>query len=237
MEETILTETNKNDIIVSISKGVLGAIPYIGPMLAEIVGNLIPNQRFERLKEFCIKIETRLTNVEQTILQAKMKLTEVIDLLEDSFLAASRALSDERLCYIANLLVEGIKGKKEEIIRFKKLLSILSNLNDIEVLWLYYYERLSKSDKTFYKLHENTLRPKLAGLGSSKEEREEVAIQEAYKSHLHELGLIRPHFPRVKSGVLPEFDEKTGMVKSNGYEITTLGRMLVQYTENVINNR
>jgi len=51
-----------------------------------------------------------------------MKLDEVIDLFEDSLLAASRALSDERLCCIANLLVEGIKGKKEEIIRYKKLI-------------------------------------------------------------------------------------------------------------------
>jgi hypothetical protein len=166
-----------------------------------------------------------------------MKLAEVIDLIEDSFFAASRALSDERLSYIANLLVEGIKGKEEDLIRYKKLLSILSNLNDIEVLWLYYYERLSEGDKAFYKLHENILGPKLIGFGSSKEEREEAAIQDAYKSHLHELGLIRPHFSRIKSGVVPEFDEKTGMVKANGYEITALGRMLVQYTENEINNR
>ena len=165
-----------------------------------------------------------------------MKLDEVIDLFEDSLFAASRALSDERLCCIANLLVEGIKGKKEEIIRYKKLLSILSSLNDIEVLWLYNYERLSKGDTAFYKLHENILRPKLIGLGSSKEEREEAAIQDAYKSHLHELGLIRPHFPRIKSGVVPEFDEKTGMVKANGYEITTLGRILVQYTDNEAND-
>ena len=35
-------------------------------------------------------------------------------------------------------------------------------------------------------------------------------------------------FKKPKRGELPEFDEKTGMVKVGGYEITSLGRLLLR---------
>jgi len=35
----------KTDIATILSKGLVGAIPFIGPLAAEIVGAIIPNQR------------------------------------------------------------------------------------------------------------------------------------------------------------------------------------------------
>jgi hypothetical protein len=37
----------KADVAAVIGKGLLGAIPFVGPLAAEIVGIIIPNQRLE----------------------------------------------------------------------------------------------------------------------------------------------------------------------------------------------
>ena len=42
------------------------------------------------------------------------------------------------------------------------------------------------------------------------------------------LGLLQPRFDRPKGDKLPEFDEKTGTLKSRGVELTHLARMLLQ---------
>ena len=37
------------DIITSLAKGTVGAVPFVGSLVAEIVGNIIPNQRVDRI--------------------------------------------------------------------------------------------------------------------------------------------------------------------------------------------
>jgi len=63
------------------------------------------------------------------------------------------------------------------------------------------------------------------------EEREAAFIQDSYKAHLVELGLLRPRFRRPGRGELPEFDDKTGMIKAYGHDLTPLGRMLLKYID------
>ncbi len=50
MNEKIDTEINRRDIIVSASKAVASFIPYVGPFMAEIIGVVIPNQRWDKDK-------------------------------------------------------------------------------------------------------------------------------------------------------------------------------------------
>ena len=51
------TENTKKDYAVSIGKGILGAIPIVGPLMAETVGSIIPNQRIDRINDFLLKLE------------------------------------------------------------------------------------------------------------------------------------------------------------------------------------
>ena len=47
---------NLNNILIdrlaSGAKGITGAVPFVGSIIAEIVGNVIPNQRIDRLTRF-----------------------------------------------------------------------------------------------------------------------------------------------------------------------------------------
>ena len=90
-------KTNKADYAVLIAKGTVGLIPHLGGMVAEIIGTLIPNQRVDRIIRFLEKLDVRVSHLESERVKSKLKHSQTIDLLEDGFLQAARAISDERL--------------------------------------------------------------------------------------------------------------------------------------------
>ena len=45
-------DTNTRDRLVSVAQGVSGACPVVGPILSEAIGQLIPNQRLDRVVSF-----------------------------------------------------------------------------------------------------------------------------------------------------------------------------------------
>ena len=219
----------KTDIAVMLSKGALGAIPIVGPLVAEVVGTLLPNQRLDRIERFLEKLEEYVREFDREKVEEQFRKPEFIDLLEDGFYQAARALNEERLEYIATLVAKGLSQDDAEYIRFKKMLSILSSLNDAEVLFLVMYGRFEFGDQSFMEQHKEVLQPKAATMRSSEEELEAAFVQDSYKAHLVELGLLRPRFKRPPRGEFPEFDDKTGMMKASGYDLTPLGRMLLKY--------
>ncbi|MFA6572465.1 MAG: hypothetical protein WCT77_14650 [Bacteroidota bacterium] len=124
------------DYVVSSAKGILGAIPVFGPLVAELVGNVIPNQRIDRLVKFFQILGNKLQHLEKEFVEYKMKNELFIDLLEDCLWASTRALTDERKEYIANLFVQGLKAEKGELLNHKKLLQILNQIDEIDLLIL-----------------------------------------------------------------------------------------------------
>ncbi len=84
-------------------------------------------------------------------------------------------------------------------------------------------------DREYRQTHERLLAPDMIHLSSSLDEREDAALKGSYRQHLHDLGLLRHRFSSPRSGQLPEFDTRTGMMKSSGTGITLLGRMLLRY--------
>jgi hypothetical protein len=218
----------KTDLAVSLGKGILGAIPIVGPLMAEIVGHVIPNQRLDRLERFLRILETKVGDVEHSKLKERFAKEEFVDLLEDGMLHASRALSDERKAYIASIIEAGIKEDEFEAIQKKLILNLLSELNDTEVITLQSYGIHPQNREEYFEKHRNVLTPPMATLGSTPEVIDDKAIYDAQKNHLERLGLLRLRFKKPRKGELPEFDDKTGMVKAQGYAITSLGRLLLR---------
>ena len=122
---------------------------------------------------------------------------------------------------------------------------MLSELNDIEVIWLRYYrERTIDEKQTFHSKHKNILDKEIVVLGSDVETRRKVALQESYTEHLERLGLIKHHLDMQKvasdnSGLhqrrlssqdinVPNYDN-FGKLKVSYSETTVLGNMLLEY--------
>ena len=147
----------KTDLAVSLGKGILGAIPIVGPLMAEIVGHVIPNQRLDRLERFLRILEMKVGDVEQGKLKERFAKEEFVDLLEDGMLHASRALSDERKSYIASIIEAGIKEDEFETIQKKLILNLLSELNDAEVITLQSYGIHPQNREEYFEKHRNIL--------------------------------------------------------------------------------
>lgn len=121
------------DRLATVSKGIVGAVPVAGPMLAEVVGSLIPNQRLDRVVKFMQDLDERLTNVEAKALENN---SLAIDLFEDAVVVASRALTDDRNKYAVSFVKSSIFTDSSDYDIKKKLLYILQELTDrdIEIL-------------------------------------------------------------------------------------------------------
>ncbi len=223
----------KTEIITIFSKGLVGAIPFIGPLASEIIGATIPNQRLERIELFLKKLESKIDKTEYEKVKVKAKEPESIDLFEDSLIQASRALSEERKEYIASLLKNSLTDEELEHIEYKRLLNILSELNDLEILILkskeYMYCDDDNKAKEFWKKHGEALKEPIIYDGmTSSEELNKATLFKTHKSHLVNLGLLKAQFKIPNSGEPPEFDKETGMIKASGYYSSDLGSLLLE---------
>ncbi len=218
------------DIATILGKGLVGAIPFVGPLAAEIVGSVIPNQRIDRIESLLKILESKIEEKDRQKIEQRITSPESVDLIEDGFIQASRALSEERKEYIASLLKNSLTDDELKHIEYKRLLSLLGELNDLEVLILKsdVLHRGKPEYDEFWETHEDALTPPRAHLGSSQEEIHRHTIFQTHNTHLGNLGLLKPQFKKPKRGEFPEFDEKTGMIKAQGYDITGLGRLLLR---------
>lgn len=223
-------ETKGNDIAAIIGKGLLGTIPIIGPLAAEIIGNLIPNQRIDRIESLLKILESKFNEEDKQRIQEKIIDPRTVDLVEDGFVQATRALSEERKDYIASLLKNSLTDKDIKYIEYKRLLSILGELNDLEVLILKSLTLLygEEGSNEFWEKHEKALDEPIAYLGGPQEEWDKYEIYKTHKEHLVRLGLLKIRFKKPNKGEVPEFDEHTGMIKAQGYDITSLGELFLR---------
>ena len=223
-----LMDTKATDIIAILAKGGLGAIPIYGPIFAEIIGSLIPNQKIDRIFSLLKTLESKIDEKERTKIEQRMLEEKSIDLMEDGFLQAARALSEERIEYIASLLKNSLTEEDLEHIAYKKLLLLLGELNDVEVFILKSHSGSIAEQQEFRMRYQDALAVPYISLASSQEQIDKHAVYEAYRGNLTRLDLLKIRFQKPKRGELPEFDEKTGMVKAQGYDITSLGRLLLR---------
>lgn len=216
------------DHIAAAIRSLAGAAPWIGGLLAELVNYAIPNQRVERIAKFAAELEKQLAGMERDVLKARFSSPGYIDLLEDGMHQAVRALSEERIQYIASIVKNGLTDEEEELDRYKHLMVLLASLNDTEVIILKSYDFMGPQATDFFETHGDTLAAQPAVLGSSQSEVDRSVIHQDYRQHLVRLNLLAPSFRPTPKGEVPEFDSKTGLPKSNRYKITPLGSLLLR---------
>ncbi len=221
-------DIDQHDVASIVARGLLGAIPWVGPLLTEVIGKLIPDQREARLLALCERLAAHLRRFDQEKLSAVFSDLTFVDLLEDGFLQAVRALSPERVDYIASILSNGVDVEGLSRAHTKRLLGLLSEVSDVEMIMLASHLRDNQQDQAFFDRHEAILRPRTICIGSPRDDVDEAAIHESYRQNLARLGLLRPRFKKTARGQLPELDDATGMMKASGYDTTPLGRLLMR---------
>ncbi|AJI57987.1 hypothetical protein LA02_1620 [Francisella philomiragia] len=231
-ENAILSlEENKTDKVVKGLKAISSLCPYAGGLFSEIITSVIPNQRIDRIAEFLKILDMKLSKYGESIanLEKKLEKPENIELFEEGIWQSSRAISKERKGYVASILAKGLSNNQLEEIQNGVLLNMLSQLNDNEIIILSSYTYKNRINNEFRSKYENILNVPLAYIGADKDSLAKNTVCSLYRERLFNLGLLRKKFKKPKKGTLPEFDEKTGMMRSSSYEITYLGNLFLDY--------
>jgi hypothetical protein len=234
MEEKINPELEAKsvDIAASAMKSAVGMLPTIGPFLSELVGFIIPNQRFDRIVKYSVELEKKLQTIDNSVIKLALQDENFTELMEESIRQAASSVSDERRIYIASLVKNSLTPEEISFIESKRLLKILGEINDIEVIWLRFYLcPLLGGDTEFRKKHENVIKYDRVKISSSQKVIDKEALQKNYQMHLAQLGLLRPKYDSMKfnqSIQLPIMDFANRGLKINSYEITPLGSLLIR---------
>lgn len=227
-EKTQLTPSTV-DYVTAAAKAALGAIPFAGSLLVELAGTFIPNQRIDRITKFAMELEARLANLEKDYIRSELSDERFSDLLEEGLRQAARSLTDERRRYIAALIANSLSSPDIEYHESRHLLRILNDLNDLEVIWLRFYLHPTISgDKEFRSKHEAILSPVFATMGSSQDVLDKSSLQDSYKQHMVQLGLLQPEYRIDSRTKQPEYDSFTGGQKLKGYRLSPLGKLLLR---------
>lgn len=220
-------DENNTDKLISLTNSFLGVLPY-GSIVSEIITNLIPNQRQDRIAKYLRELDKRISKVECSINSDTEKLSEYIVLFEDSLFHAFRATSEKRLEHIASVVANGLTQEQIQISQYIYLLNLLSELNDEEIIWLRFYLCPTLGgDEEFRSKHQSTLALARNYLGAPEKLLDKSAIQNNYKEHLERLGLIRTKIDIDRKTNMPIYDRASGEPKGSTY-ITHLGKMLLR---------
>ncbi len=216
---------NWRDHVALITKAAASLIPMVGGPLAELITEIIPRRRQERIVEYIRALNTKLERLEADKVSNIMADAEKGDLIESGGYLAARATSSERISQLAEIVFRGLKSDEANWIRRKRLLGLFSEIDDDEFLLLNAYGQ--RYGKLASEAWEAVDRPEPAYYGSSIEKLDAEKLYELGEQNLLRLGLLRRNFSQVKKGEVPEFNSKSGHFKSR-IEISHLGRMLLK---------
>ena len=222
-------DTTSADYVVTALRGIVGPLPIVGPMFSELAGVVVPNQRMERIAKFARDLERRLRDLETAEgITNRLSDDHFADLLEEGVRQASRSLSDERRQYLASLIVNGLSTENIQYSESRHLLRALEEMSDVEVVWLRFYrEPTMGGDEEFRERHENVLAPAVATFGSSQNKLDKEILQQSYKEHLWQLGMLERRYRLDNKSKQPKVDRR-GVQEVSGYSITPLGRLLLK---------
>lgn len=210
-EEHDKLNNNWKDYLVSVSKVSLGLVPYAGSMLSEIIGNVIPNQRINRISKFLKILDSKISTIPVEKINMLLNSPEFSNFLEEGFYQASRAITDERREYISNIIFNGLSEDKINLEKSNFLLVILNQLSDSEIIWLKFYSIFEMHEKNdFLDKHSNILQEKYTLTTSTDDDFVDVALQRNQKENLERLELVRYEIdtdsktkqPKISKGVL-----------------------------------
>lgn len=214
------------DRVAALVKGGIGTIPGVGSILAEIIGQFIPNQRLSRIEEYLGRLDERLRDV-QSGGDAPLTAPEAIDLIEEGGFQSARALSNDRLDYIARVVSDGLSGDERKRIESKRLLRLLGELDDDQIILLASYLQKNRRNDEFLEKHHPIIRTPFVSLADSQDARDTATLHQIARDGLKRLGLITLSLPILKPGQVPKFDRE-GKVAGGTLILAPTGRLLLR---------
>jgi hypothetical protein len=164
-------------------------VPIAGSLIAELITEVVPGQRQERVEGWLCHLAQRLASVEEATVRARLREPENVALFEEGAYQATRACSEERRRQIAELVAGGIADDRRDYLESHRVLRLLGELDDAEVIILAGYLQKNR-EGDYWKQHANVLQDLAVRLGSSRDEIDADTVRKAGRQHLVQLGLL-----------------------------------------------
>jgi hypothetical protein len=188
-----LPDLNANEIddFVSAVNAVLGSVPGIGPLMAELVTSVIPRQRLDRVAEMVRILDERLGDFQENFVRERMLRPGSADLVQAALPQAGTS-TEERLPYITALLKNGITSDELLYEQEKEILFLLGQLNDSELIILGWHgtDMVGPEAEEYRQRHEDVLQDPIEETGRSDEQMSQDALKLHYRANLERLGLL-----------------------------------------------
>jgi len=225
---------NGVDYFVSCTKSTLGIVPYVGTFLGEVIGNVIPNQRMDRV---CKYLEILAEKIEEKLNQDQYKeITNdksLIMLFEKSIRFSSETDSLDKYVYYSEFIINSVKNKTVEQIQKERLLTILSELNEIEIILLISYGLSLTINQVkaneFIEKNKQIIAPEPRYLSEPFEKCYAEKFNEQYNQNLEKLGIISYDLVYDRETKIPIVDEVAKKLERRGYVLTIIGKLLFDF--------
>lgn len=215
---------NRIDIITSGVSSAVGAIPYIGGFMSEIVHNVIPNQREDRIVQFILEINDELEKMKYSLddLSNKFENLKYATFTYNCIRSVVNDVYDEKTSYYKNLCIDALTNNEKNLIRCERVLKILCELDYYEILYLKYYSNVDNNmtkemENIISKLGFKNLQPRYY-INMNEEQMDEETYKQITLNNLCNTGLLQQE---VKFSF-------NGKSKHISYKITMLGNLILK---------
>jgi hypothetical protein len=193
-----------SDRVAAALRAVVSAVPFAGGLLSEIITEVIPNQRAERVERFLIALSEKIDELDARD-RYPTKEGPQLELLEAGVRSAAATSSLDKIRYLANCVANGISDAESEAVRNQRIVRIISDLDPEEMIVLLSYKsRKSVDSRKFKEKYSNVFDLPMLFVGANQNDIKKHATFEAAKRHLLSLGLLDEEI---------QFDRDSGVAK------------------------
>ncbi|WP_417321245.1 hypothetical protein [Emcibacter sp.] len=181
-----------------IGVGLTGAVPLVGAVLQTALTETIRNVRLDRVEDYLRYLQAQ---IDELMLKLALEKPEGLDLFEEGLWQSTRALSDDRKKYIAELVVKGLQETGLEQQETRHFMRILEQLDDRQIILLAEYHPANsptvgnEQGTRFHEANRNVVQPghavdDILDHTSQEEAQRGAKLNEIMRRHLSSLGLL-----------------------------------------------
>jgi len=142
MGEKLATGNRLPDRVAASLRAAVSAIPFAGGALSEIISEVIPNQRMDRIERFLIFLSEEMEAMRATNQYPRSEGPQ-LELLETGLRSAAATSATEKQNYLAKCVAKGLTKSDSEAIRAQRIARIISELDPEEIVVLLSYTESS----------------------------------------------------------------------------------------------
>jgi len=165
-------------------------LPVVGPATVATLFTLWGNHRSDRFTHYVISMLKR--GLDTRDFEDPNDGPIRLGLFDAGARQSMAAASEERVEHIAALVAGGMTSGRAEVSHRHYLLRLLSELNDIQVLWLIAASLPRPLQDDFWRSHLNALNARRPTRFSTQGEIRQFAVHTGYVAHLANVGLVAP---------------------------------------------